>query len=150
VRVTRPVLVKDVGNQLVDGAWFEFEHGRVSRYGAEKGQHVLDELLSFDDGARYLGEAALVDGRSAIFRSGLLWRNTLLDENAACHIALGRGISPAIEGGDAMSDEELRERGINSSQIHTDFMIGSPEVEVSGTAADGSTVEIIRDGTFRI
>jgi aminopeptidase len=150
VAVTRPVLVKETGNQLVEGAWFEFNEGRVVNYGAEKGRHVLDELLSYDEGARYLGEVALVDGNSQIFKSGLLWRNTLLDENAACHIALGRGISPAIEGGASMSDADLHARGVNTSQIHTDFMIGSPEVDVRGTTSDGREVEIIREGRFRI
>ena len=148
--VTRPVLVKEVGNQLVDGAWFEFKDGKVVDYGADRGKHVLDELLSFDEGARRLGEVALVDGNSSIFRSGLLWNNTLLDENAACHIALGNGLAPAIEGGEAMSEEELTAHGINSSKIHTDFMIGSPQVDVTAAAADGRAVEIIKDGVFQL
>ncbi len=150
VAVTRPVLVKETGNKLVEGAWFEFDEGRVVDYGADRGQHVLDELLSFDEGARYLGEVALVDGNSSIFRSGLLWCNTLLDENAACHIALGNGLAPAVEGGEKMSEEELTAHGINSSKIHTDFMIGSPQVDVTAVTAEGRKAEIIKEGVFRL
>ncbi len=150
VAVTRPVMVKDVGGQLVDGAWFEFENGRVVEFGAEKGKAALEELLSFDEAAAYLGEVALVDSNSAIFRSGQLWRNTLLDENAACHIALGRGISTALQHGEKLSDQKLQKQGINISTIHTDFMIGSPDIEVRGTSLDGREVNIITDGVFRI
>lgn len=150
VTVTRPVMIKDVGGQLVDGAWFEFREGRVVDFGAEKGSAALEELLGFDEAAGYLGEVALVDSNSAIFRSGQLWRNTLLDENAACHIALGRGISSALKNGEKLSDQKLLRQGINISQIHTDFMIGSPDVEVRGTDIYGREIEIIANGEFRI
>lgn len=150
VAVTRPVMIKDVGGQMVEGAWFEFKNGKVADFGAEKGKAALEELLGFDEGAGYLGEVALVDSNSAIFRSGQLWRNTLLDENAACHIALGRAISSALKNGHKLSDQKLLKQGINTSQIHTDFMIGSPQTEVHGTTADGQRIDIIRGGSFRI
>jgi len=147
VTCTRPVEV--LGSQ-VEGAWFRFEKGSVVEFGAEKHADLLGRFLDFDEGARALGEVALVDTDSPIYRSGRVFRNILFDENASCHIALGNGYADCIEGGTAMSDEELRQTGCNSSLVHTDFMIGSGEVSVRGIRADGTSEPILEDGSFVI
>ena len=133
--VTRPV---EVLGANVDKAWFEFEGGRVVDYGASEGKEKLDAYFEIDEQARYLGEVALVDSSSPIFQSGKVFHNILYDENAACHIALGSGYPTAVKGGVDMNAEEQSAAGINQSILHTDFMIGSEEVNVIGIAADGT------------
>ena len=147
VRVTRPALVLQ---NVVEDAWFRFEGGNVVDFGARTGQDVLRRYLEIDAGARRLGEIALVDGTSPIFTSGTVFFNTLFDENAACHFALGSSYSACIVGGAAMSREELRAAGGNTSLVHTDFMLGTPDITVTGTTSDGREVDIIRDGRFVI
>jgi len=147
VTLTRPVQVLGT---IVDGGWLEFSSGRVVDFGAETGSEILERYLELDDRARYLGELALVDTASPIYKSGLVFYNTLFDENAACHIALGSSYPKCIAGGEKMTDEEYRAAGGNRSTVHTDFMISSPEVDVTGTRRDGATVEIIRAGSFVI
>ncbi len=147
VRTTRPVEV--LGSQ-VEGAWFRFKEGRVIEFGADRNEEVLDQYLQFDEGAKALGEVALVDVNSPIYRSGKVFHNILYDENASCHIALGNGYADCIENGTTMSDEELKEVRCNSSLVHTDFMIGSEEVSVFGVREDGSEDKIIEDGVFVI
>ncbi len=147
VRTTRPVEV--LGSQ-VEGAWFRFKEGKVIEFGADRNEGVLDQYLQFDEGAKALGEVALVDVNSPIYQSGKVFQNILFDENASCHIALGNGYADCIENGTRMSDEELKEARCNSSLVHTDFMIGSEEVSVFGVRKDGSEDKIIEDGVFVI
>ncbi len=147
VKTTRPVEV--LGTQ-VTGAWFRFSAGKVVEFGADTNRAILEQYLDFDEGARALGEVALVDSNSPIFRSGKVFYNILFDENAACHIALGNGYTDCIENGVRMSDDELEETRCNSSLVHTDFMIGSKEVSVSGVKEDGSEENIIEQGIFVI
>ncbi|MCK4506608.1 MAG: aminopeptidase, partial [Candidatus Aegiribacteria sp.] len=133
-----------------EGAWFRFKEGKVVEFGADRNEEVLDQYLQFDEGAKALGEVALVDVNSPIYRSGKVFQNILFDENASCHIALGNGYADCIENGTSMSDEELKEVRCNSSLVHTDFMIGSEEVSVFGIRKDGSEDKIIEDGIFVI
>lgn len=147
VRTTRPVEV--LGSQ-VEGAWFRFKEGKIVEYGADRNEAVLDQYLQFDEGAKALGEVALVDVNSPIYRSGKIFQNILFDENASCHIALGNGYADCIENGTRMSDEELKATKCNSSLVHTDFMIGSEEVSVFGVRKDGSKDRIIENGVFVI
>ena len=147
VKTTRPVEV--LGTQVM-GAWFRFSAGRVVEFGADTNRAILEQYLNFDDGARALGEVALVGSNSPIFRSGKVFFNILFDENASCHIALGNGYADCIKNGVRMSDDELCETRCNSSLVHTDFMIGSEEVSVSGIKEDGSEENIIEQGIFVI
>ncbi len=147
VRTTRPVEV--LGSQ-VEGAWFRFKEGKVVEFGADMNEEVLDQYLQFDEGAKALGEVALVDVDSPIYRSGKIFHNILFDENASCHIALGNGYADCIENGTRMSDEELKAAKCNSSLVHTDFMIGSEDVSVFGVRKDGTEDKIIDDGVFVI
>jgi aminopeptidase len=146
-RVTRPVNVLGVN---VYGAWFTFKDGAVVDYGAEKNKDRLDAFFKLDDKARYLGEVALVDCNSPIFRSELVFNDILFDENAACHIALGRGISMALPEKKGLSAEELDELGCNNSTLHTDFMIGSEKLNVHAMLKSGGRQPVIESGLFVI
>ncbi|MCF6360585.1 MAG: aminopeptidase [Cyclobacteriaceae bacterium] len=147
VKITRPVLVPAIG-KVIEEAWLEFEKGKLVNYGAKKGRDVLDQYLEIDPAAAFLGEIALVDSNSPIFKSGKIFHNILFDENASCHIALGSAYPECFEGGGKMSDKELLENGINVSNLHTDFMIGSPDVDVTGLTWNGKKTDIIIDGKF--
>lgn len=143
--VTRPVEV--LGKPVV-GAWFDFVEGRVETFGADQGRAQLEAYFGMDEQARYLGEVALVDCDSPIYQSGKLFHNILYDENAACHIALGSGYPTALPGGPSMSQAALRAAGVNQSLVHTDFMIGSESMRVTGLAGDGEETPILVDGRF--
>ena len=147
VRCSRPV---EVLGSRVSGAWFRFESGRVTEFGADTNAEVLGQFLDIEENARFAGEIALVGIDSPIFTSGLVYYNTLLDENAASHIALGNGYRDCIRGGTAMEREELVETACNVSLVHVDFMIGSDEVSVFGVDGSGCEEIIIRDGVFVI
>ncbi len=149
VAFTCPVYVPTVG-KTIEGGWLEFKDGKLVNYGAVKGKDVLDVYLSVDEGTRYLGEVALVDSSSPIFKAKRTFFNILFDENAACHIALGSAYPGCMVGGSTMSEAELKKAGANTSSVHTDFMIGSPEVEVTGIMKDGRTVPLITKGNFAI
>lgn len=144
---TRPV---EVMGTPVEGAWFVFEEGKVVDFGADRNRETLARYLETDDRAAYLGEVALVDVSSPIFRSGRVFHSILFDENAACHIALGNGYADCIEGGTEMSRDQLREVGCNVSLVHTDFMIGSEEVSVWGVDSDGGEEPVMDSGSFVI
>ncbi len=145
VRCTRPV---EVLGSRVNGVWFRFCSGRVTEFGADSNAEVLGQFLDIEENARFCGEIALVGIDSPIYSSGLVFHNTLFDENAASHIALGNGYRNCIRGGTAMEREELEETGCNVSLVHVDFMIGSDEVSVFGVDGSGSEEAIIRDGVF--
>ena len=115
---------------------------------AEKGQDVIQQLVDTDEGSKHLGEVALVPDSSPISQSGLTFYNTLFDENASNHLALGSAYAFSLEGGVDMSREELAEAGLNRSQVHVDFMIGSDQMDIDGIKADGSRVPIFRDGEW--
>lgn len=134
--------------QIIDNFWIEFEDGSAVRWDAEKGKDVLDSLLTMDEGARRLGEVALVPDASPISQSGILFYNTLFDENASCHLAIGRGFSNLLDGFEDMSKEEQEAAGINESMIHVDFMIGSPSMQIDGVTRSGEVVPIFRDGNW--
>ena len=134
--------------QLIDNFWIKFEGGRAVEVGAEKNADLLREIISMDEGAAYLGECALVPYSSPIRESGLLFYNTLFDENAACHLALGRGFTNLIRDYDKYTDEQIHELGINDSIVHEDFMIGTDDLSITALTKDGRTVEIFRDGEW--
>ncbi len=133
---------------LIENIEVRFEGGRVVDARARKGQDVLTQLLDTDEGARRLGEVALVPHSSPISQSGLLFENTLFDENAASHIALGQAYSKCIAGGGRMTEEELRRRGANRSLIHVDWMIGSAEIDVDGITETGQAEPVMRQGEW--
>jgi len=148
VKVTKPVKVME---NLLTGIWFEFKDGKVIDFGADSNKEVLEKYFSTDEGASYLGEVALVDSDSEIFRSGLTFNSILFDENAACHIALGRGIPVCLSNKeDLITPEVMKKNGCNYSLVHTDFMIGSEKVDVTGIDENGNKIEIIKEGKFRI
>ena len=134
--------------QLIDHFIVDFKDGRVSACQAEVGEETLKKMFAMDEGASMLGEVALVPKESPINQSGLMFYNTLFDENACCHVAVGRGFGEVIEGFIDMSDEELHEKGINDSLIHVDFMVGSDDLDITGIKEDGTEIPIFRKGTW--
>ena len=117
-------------------------------YSAARGEKVLKQLLETDEGASHLGEVALVPYDSPISNSGILFYNTLFDENAACHLAFGKAYPTCLTGGDKMDTVELLSHGVNDSLVHEDFMIGTEDMEIVGTKADGSKIQIFTKGNF--
>ena len=142
---TKPLAYR---GQLIDNFFFRFEAGKVVECGAEKGEDVLKTIVEMDEGAAYLGECALVPQKSPICESGILFYNTLFDENAACHLAIGMGFADTIKDFQDKTLEECRELGINDSMIHEDFMIGCDSMNIDATCADGSVVAIFRNGNW--
>ena len=138
----------DYEGKVIDGFWLRFENGKVVDYGAQEGETALEQLLNFDDGSSYLGEVALVPYDSPISQSGVLFFNTLYDENAACHLALGRPYPENIRGGEEMSTEELKAHGANHSMVHEDFMIGTRGMKIDGIREDGTVVRVFRNGNW--
>ena len=134
--------------QLIDKFSIRFENGKAVEAHAEVGEELLNTMLSMDEGAAYLGECALVPQHSPICESGLLFYNTLFDENAACHLAMGMGYADTIRDHHNRTLEECRELGINDSMIHEDFMIGCDSMNIDAICADGKTVAIFRNGNW--
>ncbi len=147
VTSTKPLSA--MGN-MIENFSLTFEKGRVVDFKAEKGQEALKELLNIDEGMHYLGEVALVPDDSPISNSGIIFNNTLYDENASCHIALGGAIDMSVEGAAPMSRDELEEIGVNQSFGHTDFMIGSAELDLDGETEDGTLIPLFRKGNWVI
>lgn len=144
VRATKPLAHQ---GSLIENIEVRFEAGRIVEAKATKGEAVLLKLLDSDDGARRLGEVALVPHGSPISQSGLLFYNTLFDENAACHIALGQCYAKCFEDG-TLTPEQIAAQGGNSSMIHVDWMIGSGDIDIDGLAADGSATPVFRRGEW--
>lgn len=135
---------------LIENFWINFKDGKVVDYGAETALSALKNLVDLDEGSSRLGEVALISHDSPISNSGILFYNTLFDENASCHLALGRAYPMNVKGGNDMSPEELKAAGANSSMAHVDFMFGSEDMNIVGTKKDGTTVQIFKDGNFVI
>ncbi|MBR5047644.1 MAG: aminopeptidase, partial [Eubacterium sp.] len=138
----------DYNGKVIEDFWLRFEDGKVVEYDAKKEKEALDRLLNFDEGASYLGEVALVPYDSPVSQSGILFFNTLYDENAACHLALGRTYPENLKGGVEMSKEEYLEHGANDSLQHVDFMIGTRGTSVDGICEDGEVIPVFRNGNF--
>ncbi len=145
VRSTKPLSHQGT---LIDNIEVRFEQGRIVEAKATKGEAVLLKVLDTDEGARRIGEVALVPHSSPISASGLLFYNTLFDENAACHIALGQCYSKCFVDGANLTPDQIKAQGGNSSLIHIDWMIGSGEIDIDGVAADGSKVPVFRKGEW--
>ena len=134
--------------KVIEDFWLRFENGKVVEFDAKKEKDALEKLLAFDEGSSYLGEVALVPYDSPVSKSGVLFFNTLYDENAACHLALGRPYPENLKGGVDMNEEELKAHGANSSLQHEDFMFGTKEMDIDGIQKDGTVVPIFRHGNF--
>ncbi|WP_085522222.1 aminopeptidase [Tuberibacillus sp. Marseille-P3662] len=147
VTSTKPLALN--GN-LIENFSFTFENGKVVDFSAEKGYDALKSMLDTDEGARYLGEVALVPDQSPISQSGIIFYNTLYDENASCHIALGNAITMNIEGGDQMDSDALEQHEVTESVVHTDFMIGSSELDIDAETQDGDIKPLFRNGNWAI
>ena len=142
---TKPLSYRGI---LIDKFYMRFEGGKVVEAHAEVGDEALNTMISMDEGAAYLGECALVPQASPIAESGLLFYNTLFDENAACHLAVGMGFADTIKGHHEKTLEECRAMGINDSMIHEDFMIGCDSMNIDATTRDGKVIPIFRNGNW--
>lgn len=144
---TKPL---NYGGSLIDDFTLTFKDGKVVDFKAEQGEDTLKHLLETDEGASRLGEIALVPHESPVSQSGLLFYNTLFDENASCHVALGKAYPTNIKDGSGMSEEELDKHGVNDSLTHVDFMFGSEELNIDGVKYDGTTEPVFRNGTWAL
>ena len=142
---TKPLIIK--GN-VIDDFTLTFENGKIVKVEAKKGEELLKEILEADEGASYLGEVALVPHHSPISEANILFYNTLFDENASNHLAIGAAYGTCIKGGRDLHEEELKARGLNVSLIHEDFMIGSEKMDIDGELADGTREALFRDGNW--
>lgn len=133
---------------LIEDFWVKFEKGAAVDCGAKGGEDLLKSILDVDEGAKRLGECALVPHASPIAQSGVLFYSTLYDENAACHLALGKGFPECVEGGLDMDEKALRDRHVNLSATHVDFMIGTADLNIDGVLPDGTAVPVFRDGNW--
>ncbi len=134
--------------ELIDNFSLRFENGKVVEAKAERGEELLKQMVSMDEGAGKLGECALIPYASPISESGVLFYNTLFDENASCHFAVGFGFNECLKGYENMTDEECKANGINDSMIHVDFMIGSKDTSIVGITREGKRVQIFQNGNW--
>ncbi len=134
-------------SQIIDEFYITFKDGKAVEWDAKVGKDLLDKMLTMDEGAKYLGELALIPHDSPIANTGILFYNTLFDENASCHVALGRGFCDTIDGFEEKSLEECQALGVNDSMIHVDFMIGAPDLEITGYK-DGVAYPIFKNGNW--
>ena len=135
-------------SQLIENFSITFKDGRAVSCRAEKGQELLEKMIHMDENASMLGELALVPKESPVNQCGFLFYETLFDENACCHVALGMGFKEVLPGGDDMTVSQAQEQGVNDSIIHVDFMIGADDLSIDGVRPDGSITPIFRDGTW--
>lgn len=147
VSSTKPL---SYGGNIIDDFKITFEDGEITHITAQTGEEVLKHLIGTDEGAKYLGEVALVPHKSPISQSGLLFYNTLFDENASNHLAIGSAYAFCLENGKSMTREELIANGLNQSITHVDFMIGSAEMDIDGIHADGTREPIFRNGNWAV
>ena len=147
LRATMPLSTR---GRLIEGMRFVFKDGEVVEFDATQGREILQDMLDTDAGARRLGEVALVGHDSPISQTGLLFKNTLFDENASCHFALGRAYSENHLRGTEMNAQEKKKAGMNESLIHVDFMVGGPELNITGVQHDGTQVKILKSGNWVI
>ena len=147
LKATMPLSVR---GQLIDDFHFTFQDGKVVDFDAAVGKQILQDLLDTDDGARYLGEVALVADNSPISNTGILFKNTLFDENASCHFALGASYAENLKDSRDRCEDENRALGANQSLIHVYFMVGGPDVTVTGVKQDGEQVVLLQDGEWQI
>lgn len=136
--------------QIIDNFSLTFKNGKVVDFQAEKGYEALRQILEMDDGMKFIGEVALVPYDSPISRSGITFMNTLFDENASCHLALGAAITMNIKNTEGLSKEALNEKGVNQSNGHIDFMIGSQDLNIDGETAHGERIPVFRNGNWAI
>ena len=134
--------------ELIDNFSMRFENGKVVEVKAQQGEGLLKKMVSMDEGAGMLGECALIPYDSPINESGVLFYNTLFDENASCHFAVGHGFNECLKGFENLTDEQCKEKGINDSMIHVDFMIGSRDMSIVGVTKDGKRVQIFENGNW--
>ncbi|MBQ4561014.1 MAG: aminopeptidase [Clostridia bacterium] len=134
--------------EVIENFFIEFKEGKAVKWGAERNEDLLSEMLNMDEGAAYLGECALVPFDSPINNSGLTFYNTLFDENACCHLAMGRGFTNTIREYEKYNLEQFAQLGVNDSMIHEDFMIGSEDLSIEAICADGKKVQIFKDGNW--
>ena len=133
---------------LIEDFWLEFQNGRIVYYDAKKGKDILKGIIETDEGSHYLGEVALVDYTSPISLTNVLFKNTLYDENASCHLAIGESFPECIQDGLSKSREELLSLGLNHSHEHVDFFIGTSDLEIKALLQNGSETVIMKDGNF--
>ena len=133
---------------LIENFWFRLENGKIVEAHAEKGEDLLNSILDTDEGARYLGECALVPYDSPIRNSGILFYNTLFDENASCHLAFGEGYTSCVKDYEKYTLEEIRELGVNNSIVHVDFMIGTEDLSITAKTADGRELPVFTNGNW--
>lgn len=147
VYATKPLSFR---GEIIDNFYIKFKDGKVSEVHAEKNQKLLEFLVSADEGAKMLGECALVAYDSPINNTGILFNSTLYDENACCHLALGMGFRELLPGSENMNEEEIKAHGINDSIIHVDFMIGSSDLSIIGVDKNGKETVIFKEGNWAI
>lgn len=145
VKSTKPL---NYSGNLIDNFTLVFKNGKIIDFSAEKGYETLKKLIETDEGSHYLGEVALVPYNSPISNSNIIFYNTLFDENASCHLALGEAYPICLENGNNMSEEEFQKSGANISLTHVDFMIGSSDLDITGEARDGKIVQIFKNGNW--
>lgn len=145
LKATKPLVY---GGNLIDDFSLEFKEGKIVGFKAAQGEEMLEKLIETDEGASYLGEVAIVPHSSPVSKTGTLFYNTLFDENASCHFAIGSSYPTNIEGGVKMSDEELEAHGANTSMTHNDFMVGSNQLSVEATTETGEKIYILKNGEW--
>ena len=136
--------------QIIDNFWIEFKNGKIIGYGAGKGYENLKSIIESDEGSHYLGEIALVGYSSPIRNQGVLFYETLFDENASCHFAIGDSYPNCVKNGGDMNEDELKAAGLNCSVEHVDFMVGTKDLSIVCETEDGKTFDVFKNGEWAI